>query len=280
MSSQVQHAREALANRLKEIRRDASLTGRQLAALAGWHYTKISKLEHAITSPSEDDIRAWCHHCRAEDQIPDLIASVRNIEAMYLEWRRQLKAGLKHVQESSVPLYERTSQFRIYESGVLPGLFQTAEYVAAILRIAADLYESDSDIDSAVAARMDRQRFLYQGDRRFAFVLEEEALRTVIGSRDVMLGQLDRVLAVMSLPRVSVGIIPSRSVRTIWPGEPFWIFDEHTVRIEITSAHLTITQPREIALYVRAFGRLRQSAVYGNEAGALVRAAIEDFAAT
>ncbi|HEV2242970.1 MAG TPA: DUF5753 domain-containing protein, partial [Streptosporangiaceae bacterium] len=178
------------------------------------------------------------------------------------------------------PLYERTHNFRIYESAVIPGLFQTAEYVAATLRIAADFYESGSDIDQAVAARMDRQRFLYHGDRQFSFLLEEEALRTVMGSRDVMLGQLDRILAVMSLPRVSVGVIPSMAVRKIWPGEPFWIFDNHTVRIEITSAHLTITRPQEIALYASAFEWLRQSAVYGAAARELVAHAIKDIAAT
>jgi transcriptional regulator with XRE-family HTH domain len=280
LTSQVQQAREALANRLKEIRRDVGLTGRQLAALSGWHFTKVSKLEHAVTNPSEDDIRIWCRHCRAEDQILDLIASIRSIESMYMEWRRQLRAGLKHVQESSIPLYERTHNFRIYESAVIPGLFQTAEYVAATLRIAADFYESGSDIDQAVAARMDRQRFLYHGDRQFSFLLEEEALRTVMGSRDIMLGQLDRILAVMSLPRVSVGVIPSMAVRKIWPGEPFWIFDNHTVRIEITSAHLTITRPQEIALYASAFEWLRQSAVYGTAARELVTHAIKDIAAT
>jgi transcriptional regulator with XRE-family HTH domain len=278
--SQVQQAREALANRLKEIRRDAGLTGRHLAALSGWHFTKVSKLEHAVTSPSEDDIHIWCRHCHAEDQVPDLIATLRGIESMYLEWRRQLRAGLKYVQESSVPLYERTRTFRIYESAVIPGLFQTAEYVAAMLRIAADFYESGGDIDQAIVARMDRQRFLYHADRQFSFVLEEEALRTVMGSRDVMLGQLDRILAVMSLPRVSVGIIPPMTVRKIWPGEPFWIFDNHTVRIEITSAHLTITRPQEIALYASAFEWLRRSAVYDAAARELVKRAIEDITAT
>ncbi|HEY7145478.1 MAG TPA: helix-turn-helix transcriptional regulator [Streptosporangiaceae bacterium] len=280
MASQVQQAREALANRLKEIRKDEGLTGRQLAALSGWHFTKISKLEHAVTSPSEDDIRTWCRHCRAEDQVPDLIANLRSIESMYLEWRRQLRAGLKYVQESSVPLYERTHSFRVYESAVIPGLFQTAEYVAAILRIAADLYESGSDIDQAVAARMERQRFLYDRERRFSFVLEEEALRTMIGGRDVMLGQLDRILAVMSLPSVSVGVIPSMMARKIWPGEPFWIFDNHTVRIEITSAHLTITRPQEIALYGSAFEWLQRSALYGAAARDLVARAIAEIAAT
>jgi len=70
------------------------------------------------------------------------------------------------------------------------------------------------------------------------------------------------------------------TVRKIWPGEAFWIFDNHTVRIEITSAHLTITRPQEIALYASAFEWLRQSAVYGATARELVTRAIEDIAAT
>lgn len=39
-------ARRALGARLREIRKDASLTGRALATLAGWYFTKISKIEH------------------------------------------------------------------------------------------------------------------------------------------------------------------------------------------------------------------------------------------
>ena len=33
----------------------------------------------------------------------------------------------------TIPLYERTSLFRIYEHNVIPGLFQTAAYCAAML---------------------------------------------------------------------------------------------------------------------------------------------------
>jgi len=44
-------------------------------------------------------------------------------------------------------------------------------------------------------------------------VLEEQTLRTRIGDADVMLGQLNRLLAVMSLPRVSVGTIPAGGLR-------------------------------------------------------------------
>lgn len=125
---------------------------------------------------------------------------------------------------------------------------------------------------------MERQRFLYRGDRRFLFVLEAWALQTVFGSVDVMLGQLDRLLAVMTLPRVSLGIIPPTTVRRMWPGEGFWIFDNDLAVIETTTAEIKVTQPREIAQFVQAFKRLQDHAVYGADARDIITATIHHLA--
>jgi len=43
-SNPAREAREALGARLREIRKDADVTGRALASLADWNFTKISKL--------------------------------------------------------------------------------------------------------------------------------------------------------------------------------------------------------------------------------------------
>src|SRR4030095_16187321 len=91
--------------------------------------------------------------------------------------------------------HEQSSVVRSYESIVVPGILQTAAYCEAVLQIAADFYGTDGDISTAVAARMNRQRFLYKNDRRFLFVVESWALRTIFGGVDVMLRQLDRLLA-------------------------------------------------------------------------------------
>ena len=276
MPTPVREAREALGARLVEIRKDADLTGRALAALAGWHFTKVSKLENGARSPSQEDIRTWCRACGATDQVPDLIATVRNIESMYLEHRRQMHAGQKRLQESSIPLYERTSMFRVYDTTVIPGLLTTAEYAAAIFRFWAEFMNLPDDVDSAVAARMERQRVLYTGSRQFQFVIEEQALRTRVSSADVMTGQLDRLLAVMSLPRVNIWIIPSMAERRSLAQGSFWIFDNSRVHVETVSATLHITQPREIALYTRIFDILQQSAVTGQHARRLISQAISD----
>lgn len=196
---------------------------------------------------------------------------------MYTEWQRQMRAGLKRSQVSSARLYERTKLFRAYENTVLPGLFHTAEYASAILRFWTEFLDLPNDLDEALAARMERQRVLYSGNRRFVFVLEEQTLLTRVGDADVLLGQLDRVLAIMSLPRVSLGIIPATGERHALTQGSFWIFDDDRVQVEGVSAGIEVTQPREIEVYVRAFGLLQQSAVYGQAARELIRAAMSEI---
>ncbi|HYP13403.1 MAG TPA: helix-turn-helix transcriptional regulator [Bryobacteraceae bacterium] len=278
MSASVKQAREALGARLREIRKDAGLTGRALADSCGWHFTKVSKIEHGSQNPSEADIRRWCETCSAHDQMLDLIATVRAIESMYIEWHRHMRTGLKHSQASSVPLYERTKLFRGYENTVLPGLFHTADYAAVILDFWFRFLNLPDDVDAALAARMERQRILYTGDRKFVFVLEEQTLRTNVGGPEVMLGQLDRMLAIMTLPRVSVGIIPSSGQRRTLTQGSFWIFDSSSVQVEGVSAGLEITQPREIDLHERTFELLQESAVYGQGARNRISNALSDYA--
>jgi transcriptional regulator with XRE-family HTH domain len=274
VSNQAHQAREALGVRLRDLRKDAGLTGRALAHLAGWDLSKISKIEHGKRPASEDDIRVWCLHCQAEEHVADLIATRRNIEAMWLEWRRTLGTGTKRRQRTSVSLYEQTKLFRIYDPTGVVGVLQTAEYAAVILRQAVDFYEIPNDVEEGVAARMDRQRFLYEGDRRFNVLMGEQALINPVGGPDVMRGQLDRLLAVQTLPRLSLGIIPMQAPDQFWPLHPFITFDDRAAMVETYSAELTINQPRELALYAKAFAALQRSAVYGQPARGLISRAL------
>jgi transcriptional regulator with XRE-family HTH domain len=275
----VQQARESLGRRLREIRKDAGITARELARRAGWHESKSSRLENGRTPPSDADIRKWTAICDATDQAADLIAAARGIEGQYVEWRRIERAGLRRVQESADPLFERTTRMRAYQSWVVPGLLQTADYTRAVLRTVAALRPVPDDIEAAVAVRVERQRVLHAGHRRFAMLVEEWVLRTAIADAEVMAGQLRHLAAVASLPAVSLGVVPLGVPRGAgWPVESFTIYDEEQVRVELVSAHLTVTQPHDIAEYVRAFTELSGIAVYGAAARALIAAATESFA--
>src|SRR5487761_1008915 len=260
MPGDVERARQALGARLREIRMDARLNARQLAELTGWHFTKISRLEHGVRLPSAEDIDAWCRHCGAEDQAQDLIATARAVDAMYTEWRRKMRSGLKHFQDSYLPLYEETTRFRAYETIFVPDLLATASYTTAVLKTWTELMSLPADVDSAVAARMQRQNVLYSRSHHFDVILEEQVLLTQVGDPDVMAGQLDRLMAMASVPSVRMGIIPARAQRATGGHSSFWIFDDGRVQIETPSALLVVTQPEEISIYAQIFDTLRRSA--------------------
>ncbi|MGH3477510.1 MAG: helix-turn-helix domain-containing protein [Pseudonocardiaceae bacterium] len=279
MTSSVHQAKEALGHRLRDLRKDAGLTGRGLAELAGWHSSKVSKIEFGKQAPSEDDIRVWCHHAGADSHIPDLIATVRHIEAMYVEWRRMLGTGTRRRQQISRTLEAQTRLIRWYEPILIPGLLHTAEYAEAVMRRVIDFYQIPDDLDAGVAARMERQHILYNGDHRFHFIIAQQALHTTVGDAGVMIGQLDRLLTAMSLPRVILGIIPANAGYRV-PTNQFIMFDNRLVHVETISAELTISQPREIALYNKTFAELSRQAVTGQAARTLIATAHDDLRKT
>jgi len=275
-SSSAQRARQELAARLREIRLDASLTARALSSAAGWHEAKTSRIESAAQPASHADIRAWCTACRAEDQAADLIAASRAVDSMYIEWRRLQRTGLRRLQQSRLPLYERTRLFRVYCSNVVPGFFQTPGYATALLSAITIFQGTPDDVDQAVAARLSRNASLRTPNRRFCAVNEESVLRYQLGDSATMAGQLGHILDIMALPAVSLGVIPlTAQHRQMWTLEGFTVFDDARVHVELLSAQVTVTAPTEVSLYLHAFGKLAELAVYGMQARALITAAID-----
>jgi len=276
-TSSVQAARRALAERLRELRLDAGITGKELAERCAWSVAKSSRIENARTAPSDTDIRAWCVACGAPQRAADLIAANRAAESLYMEWRRLQRTGMRQLQESAAARYERTRQFRVYASHVVPGFLQTPGYAQALMGTIATFRGTPDDIADAVEARMRRSRILYEGDHRFATLLEEHVLRHRVGDIEVMSAQLGALLAVMALPSVSLGIIPAAAPReqVMWPLEQFTMFDDARVQVELLAAKVTVTSPGELEVYMRAFGRLTELAVYGPDARSLIVRAIE-----
>ena len=274
-SSSVQRARQQLAERLRDIRLDAGLSGRDLSAAAGWNAAKTSRIELAKQAPGEADIATWCRVCRAEREVPDLIAASRAADSMYIEYRRLNRGGMRRRQEAVRPLYERTRLFKAYCPSVVPGWLQTPEYAAALLSAITEFRGTPDDVAEAVAARMSRNRILGSGNHRFALLLEETVLRYRIGGAGVMAAQLARLAEIGGLPSIALGVIPAAAPeRPAWPLEQFTVFDDERVHVELLSAHVTVTAPSEITLYVRAFERLARLAVYGNRALALIADAV------
>ncbi|WP_165956463.1 helix-turn-helix domain-containing protein [Kribbella antibiotica] len=275
MRQDASDAKVAFGLKLRDLRRDAGLSGREFAQATGLHNTKISRIEHGRQNPSEDDIRAWCIACGVARRIDELVAIHREVEQMWVEHRRELRKGQRHIQARGEALYARTGLLRVYEAIVVPGILQTADYVRAILTINASVHGLPlGEVDSAVDARLARQHLLTMGNGRnnYSFVIEAGVLGYWFGGLEVMREQLDFLVAATRLPNVALGIIPP-GPRTMWGGECFYIFDDLMVRSEMWTGAFRATQPEEVEFFSQVFGRLRDQAVYGDEARDLITAA-------
>lgn len=274
----VDEARNALGKRLRELRQGASLSGKELAESLSWPASKVSKIENGKQTPTDDDIRAWASATNAEQQKEGLLASLHTLELQHAEWNRLLKAGMKSHQSSLAEQDEKTKLYRGFENTVIPGLLQTPDYARARFAQVVMVHKVADDINEAVKARMQRQEMLYRQDKRFHFILTEAVLRYRLVSADVMLAQLDRLVALSSMRNVRLGIISFKTQYVTDPRHGFWLLDNELVRIETYSAELNLRQPQEIELYSNVFEQLAAVSSYGGAARAVITRVMEDLA--
>jgi transcriptional regulator with XRE-family HTH domain len=265
-ASNVHEARSALGKRLRELRQQTGLSGRQLAESLSWPPSKVSKLENSRQTPSDDDIRAWTQATDGEAETEALLASLHTLEVQHAEWQRILRTGLKPRQQEHVEWDQKTRLFRVFEATVIPGLLQTAEYARARFAEGIRRLKVPNDINEAVAARIQRQAILYRPDKRFHCVLTEAALRFRLCPPEVMLGQLDRLISFSQLPNVRLGVIGFETQYATSPWHGFWIYDNERVLIETFSAALDLRQ------------QLAAVASYARSARGIINRVIEDLA--
>ncbi len=259
--------------RLRELRMSAPggrLTGTRLAQLLGWPQPKISKLENGKQTATPDDLRAWAEATGQPEAYSELLARLRGFESHIRSWRRQLAAGHQPVQQTIAAEYERSAVVHGFESVTVPGILQTADYARHIFNRYAELQRSPRDTEEAVRARLRRQELLYDARKRFEILIGETALRSLICPPSVLAAQLDRLAGLVGLDTVRLGVIPFTASLKIPPTGGFWIHDERLVMVEVWHAELWIDDADSIALYLRTWRTLRESAVFGADAQNLI----------
>jgi transcriptional regulator with XRE-family HTH domain len=278
--SSFQRAREALGIRLRELRRDARLTGKQLADRNGWHPSKISKIEGGKQTPTEADLEAWAAACNQLGRAPELIASLRSLESHYVEHRRLFRVGMSPRQRAFSELEDQTTVVRNFENVFVPGLLQTPEYARYRLAEGIEYDGAPDDLDEAVGARMQRQQILYRTGKQFHFVITEAVLRYRLCPAEVMLGQLDRLVTLSTMSTIRFGVIPFDAKLPLAPVHGFWLMDERVVVVENFTASQNLTQASEVSAYVRIFGQFADVARYESEARVIVTRVVADLSAS
>ncbi|TJZ45395.1 DNA-binding protein [Streptomyces piniterrae] len=186
-------------------------------------------------------------------------------------WDALHRQGMGPTQQAFLDLVRRTKDTKRYCANVIWGNLQTADYVRAMLRLVVDFLGTPDDIEAGVQGRIARAGLIGKEGRTYHVVLAQEAMRTNIGGPGVMRAQLARLLEAVDLPGLTLGIIPDRAERHVYPGHSFGIFDGKRVEVELYGGSPTYTDQKQIDAYEKAFSLLERSAVYGDAARALIR---------
>jgi transcriptional regulator with XRE-family HTH domain len=283
--SSAQSARRRLGGRLRDMRTGAQISGVEFGQAAGWaDASTVSKIEKAQRTITAAHVLLWCKICDASElQTEALLAEQAAVVGMWVTYQELNRGGLSRAQEAVRTRYERLRLMRSYQSRGFPGLLQTAAYTRGVLagvwaEQGVEAADQDADIEAAVDERVDRQRLLHRPGKRFVHVLEESAVRYRTLPTDVHRAQILHTLDVMTLPSVTLGVIPLDSDRGgMRPRETFIITDDTVVTVELVSGYLTVSRPPEVAMYEKVFDQLLELAVHGEQCTELLQRALHDL---
>jgi hypothetical protein len=193
---------------LRRHRTDAGLSREQAAEAIRASEWKIHRLENGQTGFKDRDVVDLLAHYGVTDpaEVDALLAMAR--EANSPGWWQQYGDLLPQWFRAFVDLESAATLIRTYEGQLVPGLLQTEEYTRAVIH-GAQLDESAEEVERRVALRVARQALLERaGAPRLWAVVDEAALRRPVGGREVMRGQLERLVEATKLPNVTLQVLP------------------------------------------------------------------------
>jgi transcriptional regulator with XRE-family HTH domain len=171
---------------------------------------KIHRLENGQVSFKEHDIVDLLRLYGVTDADEVAAFGLLAREANTPGWWQRYGDVLPQWFRTYVDLESAASLIRTYEGQLVPGLLQTDDYIRAVVHDAS--LEPSEDVGRRVRLRMARQTVLTRElPPRLWAVVDEAALRRPVGGREVMRGQLERLIAATKLPNVTLQILPFAS---------------------------------------------------------------------
>ncbi|WP_405927448.1 DUF5753 domain-containing protein [Streptomyces sp. NBC_00035] len=151
-----------------------------------------------------------------------------------------------------------------YEPLVIPGLFQTEEYIRALF---GDVKPQHATTEDAIDFRLERQRILMSENAPAVHaVIHEAALRMHYGGPSAMRRQLLHLIELSRLPNVTIQVFPFRAQTFLGVSSPFLyarppVEDLATVVLEHPNEPIYRDMQEHLSQYRVLFGRLKESAL-------------------
>ncbi|MER6175562.1 helix-turn-helix transcriptional regulator [Streptosporangium sp. NPDC001681] len=197
--------RRRLSQAFRQLRQEAGLSVTEAARRLEWEPSKISRMErNEWKLPSVHDIRLMLdfYGVTDEDQREAMITLAR--ESRQRGWWEKYQ----DVFRTSLPDFEAgASIIRTWQIVLVPGLLQTEAYAKAVWRAGRVLDENL--IERHVQARLARQEILTsENPPTLLALIDEAALRKLIGGAEVMREQISHLIAMAARPNVTIQVVP------------------------------------------------------------------------
>ncbi|WP_435650921.1 helix-turn-helix domain-containing protein [Kitasatospora purpeofusca] len=265
-------AAEDIGKALRALRDASGLTGDTVARSAAMSPGKLSKIERGKVLPSVVDVdlilTALGVSAAAKEQF---LEQARVAATEETAWRLIHRTGLWKHQQAIQAIEQRTTELRLFQGQLIPGLLQTPEYISAVFDLLPDLSE-ESRIRTTTA-RLARQQALHDPGRSFRFLICEHVLRWRICDATVMVGQLDRLVSLSGLPNVAIGLLPQNARMPDFPMTCFSLHDDRLAIVETFHSEITTRDPKDLKTYRETFDRFAAVSVYDDT----MRAAVESI---
>jgi transcriptional regulator with XRE-family HTH domain len=248
--------RLVLGGHLRRLREEAGMTTERAASSIRGSHSKISRMEHGRVGFKERDIADLLslYGVGSGDEREALLNLAR--EASTPGWWQAYTDILPHWVEPYFGLEAAAASIREYELQFVPGLLQIEDYARAVIRLGN--LPSEEEVIRRAQARKSRQEVLAREDAPKVWaVLDEGALRRVIGGPDVMRAQLEHLIEMCEHPAVTLQILPFSAGAHRAMGGPFTIlrYTEPDLRdvvfIEQLTSALYLDKQTEVDAYLQ-----------------------------
>jgi transcriptional regulator with XRE-family HTH domain len=267
--------RSRLADVLRELRKQAGLSGDRLAARSGISQSKISKIENGRILPSVLDVERILNSLDVPETVRaevSVLARLANTE--FQDLRSLLRRGLHHRQRELAVIEAETVRFRYFLPTMITGLLQTADYLRAALA------DNPVDLSRTVMLKLDRQAVLYDRTKTFSFLLTEAAVRWQLCPPLAMAAQMDRLVSVSCLPNVHLSVIPLARHVPAGPLNTFTVYDERLATAEVLSGLIVMRDPRDVRYHLERFAFFESHTCFGAEVREILGRWAEEFRTT
>jgi transcriptional regulator with XRE-family HTH domain len=251
----------------KQMRKERLARGwtlRDFAERSGVDLSTASLIENGKRPPNERVAKAC-------DQV------FKERKGWFLEYYEESKEwtppGFRHWGEYE----DKATSLRVWKPGSIDGLLQTQDYARALIDVEPDI--TDEIGQTRLANRAERQRRVLHRDNSPAvwFVVDEVALYRLVGSPAVMAAQMDRLLEVAAMPRVTMTVMPV--VAHPANASQFILADDNAAYAEHILGGFTYTDEVSVSTLAVKFDRLRGECYRVSESLARIREMRETWAA-